>query len=213
MINEAQKYRFPVIETQIFPNVLFFGILYHFKGICFEVCENYQKRSFRNRYIIGTTQGKLNMSIPLQKGKNESQAIRLVNISYDFNWQQQQWNAIQSAYGKSPYFIYYKDEIQDLIFQKTNSLFEFNQKIIQMICSLIKLPCEFEYTTDFNPENSISFYNKINLQSNTGQAEYYQVFQKDRFIPNLSILDTLFRLGPETLLYVKSTKSLLDKLI
>lgn len=151
-----------------------------------------KKRSFRNRYIIGTTQGKLNMSIPLQKGKNESQAIRLVNISYDFNWQQQQWNAIQSAYGKSPYFIYYKDEIQDLIFQKTNSLFEFNQKIIQMICSLIKLPCEFEYTTDFNPENSISFYNKINLQSNTGQAEYYQVFQKDRFIPNLSILDTLF---------------------
>ena len=100
-----------------------------------------------------------------------------------------------------------------MIFQKTNSLFEFNQKIIQMICSLIKLPCEFEYTTDFNPENSISFYNKINLQSNTGQAEYYQVFQKDRFIPNLSILDTLFHLGPETLLYVKSTKSLLDKLI
>jgi hypothetical protein len=204
MSDLLQKYKFPIIETQVFPNIQYFTLILKHKGLTLEANENYQKRSFRNRYHIGSQKGILNLSIPLSKGKNEQQSIREVIISFDHNWQSQHWNSICSSYGKSPYFIYYKDEIKELLFSTEGSLFQYNQNIILEICKLLKIPIAIEHTTDFEKNIQASHYNKLKLNSLVQTIPYYQVYaKKSQFLNNLSILDLLFHMGPESILYLR----------
>ena len=204
MSDLSQKYKFPIIETHVFPNIQYFTLILKHKGLTLEANENYQKRSYRNRYCIGSQKGILNLSIPLSKGKNEQQSIRDVIISSDHNWQSQHWNSICSSYGKSPYFIYYKDEIKELLLSNEKSLFQYNKNIILEICNMLKIPITIEPTTGFEKNAETSFYNKIKLNNPMDSIPYYQVYEKEnQFLNNLSILDLIFHMGPESILYLR----------
>jgi hypothetical protein len=178
--------------------------------------ENYTKRSFRNRAYIATANGILRLSIPLAKGKNERQAIREVQISYEEPWQQKHWTAICSAYGNAPFFEYYKDDLQPLFETKEASLFEYNKKILQTLFYVLDMHVDIQYSKAFLPidkENAYDFRNKINPKANAYALDaqfkvvpYQQVFQeKTGFIPNLSILDLIFCKGPETMTILEAS--------
>jgi len=178
-------------------------------NVCIEAFEHYQKRSFRNRYRIGSTQGLLELSIPLLKGKNQQQNIRDVKISYDSNWPAQHVKAIKSSYGKSAYFIYYKDILFELILKNEIYLFDFNWNALQLISNLIPINLSLQNSEKFQTtpdETCFNLRNKIHLKSDllTSYPPYYQVFSnKTGFISNLSILDLLFHQGPEAIYYLQ----------
>ena len=173
--------------------------------------ENYQKRSYRNRCHVIGSHGLERLSIPLQSGKHEQQPITQVRISYDRPWFASHWNTIKSAYGRAPYFEHYGDELKEILYDKYDYLFELNSAILNWLTRSIGLKMN-TYTSDYDkiPLDSIDLRNfihfkKDNIDVNFSTVSYFQVFDdRQDFEPNLSVIDVLFALGPETKGYLRS---------
>lgn len=181
--------------------------------ICWEVKDNYQKQTFRNRCYICTDTGKHMLNIPIKHvGKNRrKQFYSEVEIDNHYPWQRQHWRTLQTAYRTSPFFEFYEDEIAPLYKLDFTHLLEFNLKTIATICDCLQIKMPTERTTMYQPEITdkrdgrylIDSKSKIPFQ----HPEYVQVFSdRNPFIPNLSILDLLFNEGTNTLPYLKNLK-------
>jgi len=193
-----------LLSTAYLPPIAWFQHLLHADKVYLEQCENYSKQSYRNRCRILTANGSMDLSIPIQhKGK---QAINEVLIQEAEMWRKQHWQAICSAYGKSAFFLYYKDAFEPF-FQAGSSinLFEHNLKLIQLVLRFLKVNIPIELTERFEsvPPNMVDLRNYFQAKTNVHSQEliiykpYLQVFsEKYSFQPNLSILDILFNQGP-----------------
>src|SRR5689334_23371046 len=100
-----------LVPIPYLPRVSWFVSLLSFSSVCWYTQELYDKRHPRNRAFIATANGPQVLSIPLINGRSQRQPLNLVRPSYDNKWQREHVNAIQTAYGRSPYFPYYADEI------------------------------------------------------------------------------------------------------
>src|SRR6202790_5862619 len=103
-----------ISELQYFPPITFFTALYKETYVYFDIYEIYRKMSFRNRCLIAGAQGIISLSVPLQDGRNQQLPMNEVLISDTDNWQSRHFKSIQSAYNRSPFFEYYKNEIAGL---------------------------------------------------------------------------------------------------
>jgi len=177
-----------------------------------EACCNYQKQSYRNRCKIATEAGVMTLSIPIDKPSGKV-LTRDVRISSHDNWQHLHWTAIFSAYQSSPYFEYYSDELRP--FYEPNRykyLYDFNIELQNTICSLLNITPKIEYSTEYiQPQaGDTDLREKIHPKQPIFEQEkllpYYQVFSKRHgFIPDLSILDLLFNMGPESIFLLLPT--------
>lgn len=211
---EKVSERSVLIELQLFPNIAYFLALCAAERIVFEAEEHYQKSSFRNRYYIASVHGHLRLSVPLLKGKHQQMPVREVMVDDRQNWRQLHWRSIQTAYGKSPFFEFYKDELYTSFHQKEPHLFSWSLNNIRMLIKWLGLDIEWSLSESYIPEkcgSDIDLRNVIlpegsdNLSLMAASFEYEQVFSaKKGFQQNLSILDLLFCLGPEAGAKIKS---------
>ena len=131
-----------------------------------------------------------------------------IRISDHGNWRHLHWNALQSAYGESPFFDYYQDDIRPFYEQHWTYLLDFNEAIRARMCELIDITPEVSLTRVFNAKADDDFREAINPKHPAPDADfipkaYYQVYQqKHGFLPNLSILDLLMNMGPESIFYL-----------
>ena len=200
-----------VQEVQIFgPITSFLTFMINPVGITIESQENYQKRSFRNKYRLAGPNGIIQESIPLVKGKNHGTPIKEVKISYDTSWPNHHINSIKTCYGSAPFFVHYADEIFTLLSSQEESLFKFCIDSLQLINKLMGLGLEFKPTDTYihTYDDYIDIRNKVNLKSEVSHMmSYNQVFEeKFGFRSGLSILDLLFCLGPESRLWLERNK-------
>ena len=115
-----------LLETQYLPSIQYCSKFCSADPVVIEQHENYRKGTYRNRSHIASANGLLRLTIPLQKGKNQQQNIRTVRIAYNQPWQAQHWTSIQSAYGNSPFFEFYADELQPFFKKKETFLWDWN---------------------------------------------------------------------------------------
>jgi hypothetical protein len=172
-----------------------------------EKFENYQKRSERNKYNIINHLGIQTLTIPLKSGKNNQHIITDVKISYDENWQKFHLKCIESAYRKAPFYEYYMDQISLLFHKKHEFLWDFNTEVVTSILKILKSDKSVRFTKNFQksyPERVIDLRKPYSVDLNSFHF-YNQVFE-DRlpFIPNASILDSLFCLGPRCKQYLEN---------
>ncbi len=232
-------------------------------------CEPFIKQTYRNRCIIATTQGTQTLTVPIdhslpidhspltidhssdapanvQCSMFNVQCIKDILISDHGNWRHLHWNALKSAYGESPFFEYYADDIRPFFEKKWKFLWDFNWEIMEKMCELLSidhcpltidhsLPIDhspltidhssltIDHSSDAPANVQCSMFNvqwKMNVQYSKDfrttinpkhpqpdpdfvSKPYYQVYQqKHGFIPNLSILDLLFNMGNEAILYL-----------
>ncbi|MFZ4545021.1 MAG: WbqC family protein [Saprospiraceae bacterium] len=198
-----------LIETQYFsPIPVFSQIALNDTGIIVEQFEHYQKRSFRNKCTIATANGLQVLTIPLVSGKNAQQLIRDVKISDEDRWQAIHWQAIRSAYGKSPFFEYYSDYFEPLYAKKQVFLFDFNFELLNLVLKLLKMEIPVECSTAYYKSHDsagdvVDCRNQFSkITTETVAKKYPQVFEdRHGFIPFLSIIDLLFCMGPNSKLY------------
>jgi hypothetical protein len=205
-----QNYQNLIIETQIFPSIPVIAILLNTSEVIIESREHYQKRSFRNRYHIGSHQGMMELSVPLKKAKNNHQLITEVLISYDLDWPGQHWKAIQTSYGRAAYFLYYKDQVRELLFNNAVNLFDLNQASLKFIQDVLQFDLNLNCSIVYNKicdEKYLDLRSAFHLEFSRMYSglPYYQVYSAQTdFIPGLSFLDLLFHKGPESFTFLQN---------
>ena len=173
-----------------------------------EQFENLPKQTLRNRCHIFGANGKLNLTIPLKK--NGKRAMKDIEISYNENWQKLHWKSIKNVYQSAPYFEYYEDQLKTIYEGNVSSLLAFNLKAISIILKLLKTEKAYSLTEQYEatPQGK-DLRNAFEAKKDSifPGKPYYQVFSdKMGFLADLSILDLICNLGPETQGYLKSLK-------
>lgn len=196
-----------LLSTTFFGPVQWYQKLYRYDRVCIDQQETFQKQTYRNRCLIATTQGIQALTVPVVHGSNR--LITSIGISDHGNWRHLHWQALQSAYGDSPFFEYYEDDIRPFFTERNwERLIDYNDDICRKMCELLDIHPQFFPPSSFNFPSSSDFRTAISPKHPQPDPEfqprpYYQVYrQKHGFLPNLSILDLLFNMGPESIFYL-----------
>lgn len=187
--------------------VQYYCKLYAARKVYEERCDNYIKQTYRNRCVIATANGPLSLTIPVVR-KGNNQPMRDVEISDHGRWTELHWNAIVSAYEQSPYFEYYADDFRPFYEKPFHFLVDFNEALQSLVCSLLNIEIDIEHTTTYlkEAESGVQDFRTIVSPKQSLEADpafkpcpYYQVFlMRHGFMPNMSIIDLLFNMGPES---------------
>ena len=193
----------PLLPTAYFAPISYYAILLQYSNCSTEHHEHFVKQSIRNRCEIYGANGKLRLTIPKQRKGSSKTIIKEIQISYKQDWQKEHWNAIVSAYNSSPYFEYYKDEFLPFFENKEEYIVNFNKKLQTLILNILQEERVINSTEEYCKKGNFSDLRNHDWELKT-QKKYDQVFmEKQGFIPNLSILDLLFNLGPESSEYLE----------
>lgn len=201
-----------LISTAYLPSIEYFAMLMRADKVIIEKEETYPKQTYRNRCKILTANGPLNLSIPVNKTLGNNTKIKDIEIINYECWFTNHWRAISSAYSNSPFFLYYKDDLEKHFKGNSTSLLDYNTELTNELLSLIGINKSLKYSESFTiPEdlpNDFRYSSSPKKEESTiCFKEYIQVFSsKFAFAPNLSIIDLLFNLGPETKEYLRSLK-------
>lgn len=200
----------PIISTAYCPSIIYFAFLAQTEEVLIEQFETFPKQTLRNRAIILTANGPLSLIVPVERPNGNHTLTKDINISYRENWHIQHWRAIESAYNTSPYFLYYKDGLEKIYKERPSSLIELNNKIIHYLAKKIKIECKTTLTEQFEPFKEQDLRTILTNKKEPFEIhfeEYNQVFNtKYPFVPNASILDLLFNMGPDTKKYLMEQK-------
>ena len=197
------------LHPTYFPNILTMSVVVN-KSVEWEVWDNYQKQTYRNRCIICTDQGVHRLTVPIQHvgGEEGRQLYRDVKLDHSMPWLRQHWRGLQTAYRTSPFFEFYEDELVGLFEKQHRYLLEMNFEILEVLADLIGFEMPELQTEKYQPEipqeEDARFLVKAKDTIHFKNEAYTQVFaDRHGFIPNVSVLDLLFNMGPESLAYLK----------
>jgi len=193
-----------LIDNQCFPFNNLFKYSFNKTHIIIISCESYQKMKFRNRFVVAGSNGEINLSVPVQDGRNKKTVFKDVRICYDENWQINHWRTIVSCYNRSPFFEFYRDSLEPFFVNRRPFLFDYNLDILLWLQSVLHFKGKIEVVESLPPQFATEELEDVRNKCLPGSYQnepsiyYPQVFE-DRigFKPNLSILDLLFNTGPD----------------
>lgn len=168
------------------------------------------KQTFRNRAVIATENGAQSLTIPVVHDGTKV-AMRDVRISEHGNWRHQHWNAMVSAYRKSPFFEYYADDFAHFYEERDGFLLDFNLRLHAVVSELLGLERNVRLMSDEAADGVVDLRRiaepkALECVEGIALQPYYQVFAgRNGFLPALSIVDLLFNMGPEGLLVLRDS--------
>jgi hypothetical protein len=201
-----------LIELQYFPCVAYFAVLLTAPENLIEGAEYYEKQTYRNRCYIRAANQIDCLTVPVKRS-NSKQYIRDVEIDYSLKWQHQHWQAICSAYGKSPFFEYFAPDFEKIFNTDYKYLFDLNYDLLTLCLKSLGQSVRLNITKEYvkYPEEAVidlrsAIHPKkdMDLLGFFSSAPYNQLFGKE-FAQNLSVLDLLFCEGPNAAFVVRQS--------
>lgn len=192
-----------VLPACYLPPLSYFSVIQsHPSPILLEKHEHFPKQTYRTRASIYAANGKLDLIIPVQRGRSGHTPMGEVQISYEWDWQRLHWSSLQTAYRSAAYFEYYEDEFAPFYQQRYDRLFDYNAGLLALLLRLLKIERTFSFTENYRQDypEVCDFRQRIHPKKPpivSPVKSYYQVFSdRHGFISDLSIVDLLFNHGP-----------------
>lgn len=198
-----------LLHPSYFPSISHYVAMEQADTILFEIEDNFQKQTNRNRTYIYSPNGIQILNIPVKHTKEAHQKTKDIIIDNDSDWQKQHFKSLETAYRSSPFFEFFEDEIRPFYEKKHNYLLDLNFESIAIVSKCLRKKITFETTTEYLREvdqnNTNDYRFLIDGKKDTSIVNrYMQVFEdKHGFITNLSILDLLFNEGKFTIDYLR----------
>jgi hypothetical protein len=216
-----------LLSTTYFGPIQWYQKLNRYDHCVIEQFDNFQKQTYRNRCRIATANGSQVLTVPVERTEGKC-LMRDVRISDHGAWRHLHWNALQSAYGESPFFEFYADDLHPFFERRWTFLLDFNMDITNKLCELLDIHPRLSLTTNYIPSTSgeeektlgedekspeemepfIDFREAIHPKHPLPDADfaprpyYQQHAPRNGFQPNLSILDLLFNEGNEAIFFL-----------
>jgi hypothetical protein len=198
-----------LLHPVYFPNIVTTAALVT-NEVIWEVHDNYQKQTFRNRCHICTDLGKHMLNLPIQHvgGNQGRQKYKDVKLDNTYNWQRQHWRTLQTAYRTSPFFEFYEDDLAPIFEKPITYLLDLNFKTIDFLCACLSIENSIDKTSEYSLKignyKDLRYLVNAKKTNNKEQETYNQVFiERHGFVKNTSTLDLLFNEGPSALSYLK----------
>lgn len=190
-----------VLPSYYLPPISWFArMLNSDEPILVEQWANYRKQTLHNRCWIDSPNGKLALSVPIDRSTfvGGKCLMKDVRISEHSDWQRQHWYALESSYYNSPFFEYLQDDFHPIYLKRWKWLMDLNETLTATCLELLDVsPVTIGRTEEYVPTEDVD--------NPLVPNEYYQVFKaKHGFQPDLSIIDLIFNMGPESILYLKN---------
>lgn len=162
------------------------------------ICANgrFDKRcKSTHRFTIADTRGPLELTVPIAKPYGRTWADTA--ISRHGEWWTTMATALESAYGRTPYFEFYADEFLGIIAHP--------EQLTSVADLCMRFDRAIRHAIGLHKEVTIAPADAIPAQIIPWHPEpYWQVRRESLgFIQGLSILDMVFNLGPETLIWLQ----------
>ncbi|MCX8081099.1 MAG: WbqC family protein [Bacteroidia bacterium] len=133
-----------------------------------------------NRCYISNDKGIEALSVPVRK-ISTAMPLHEVEISYGRRWQHDHEIAIKSAYGKTPFYYFFSDDLKELFSTEYRFLYEFNRHGMNLILKWLQWE---------------DFY-ELKMINDFLTKPYMNHFQVE--IPDahkISVVEIIFRFGP-----------------
>lgn len=196
-----------LLHPTYFPSISHYIAMVQAEEIEFEVDDNFQKQTNRNRMYIYSANGIQMLNIPTKHSIEKHQKYRDIRIENAFDWQKNHFKSLEASYRTSPFFEFFEDDILPIFQKKHSFLMDLNFETFEIVNDCLGINLPYTKTTEYfhTVENTIDVRHLANGKKDTTQLEpYTQVFEeKHGFIQNLSILDVLFNEGRHAVEYLK----------
>jgi hypothetical protein len=196
-----------LIHPSYFPSISHFVAMAQSDLVTFEMDDNFQKQTNRNRMYIYSPNGIQLLNIPIKHSKEAHQKTKDVKLETAFDWQKQHFKSLDAAYRSSPFFEYFEDDILPIFQKKHTFLMDLNLETMSVVSKCLGLEFDYNETTEYFHEvtDKTDLRNLVNGKKDHSQFDpFTQVFgEKHGYLNNLSILDLLFNEGRYALDYLK----------
>ncbi len=203
-----------LLSTSYLPPIAWMALLAQQKEVRIELGETYPKQTYRNRCEIAMPQGKMDLSIPVKRPLGSKTKTYDIVLDPNKAWQRHHLRSIETAYASSPFYMYYKDDLERILKSEHTHLHELNKALLHWLTDSLNIDTTIHYTHNFtlpHPENNKDYRFVIHPKNDSdiigieSIPTYQQVFSdKYPFIPMLSVIDLLFNLGPEATYYLQN---------
>ncbi|CAM4016167.1 WbqC family protein [Flavobacterium weaverense] len=198
-----------LLHPTYFPSISHFVAIAQSENVTFEVEDNFQKQTNRNRTYIYSPNGIQLLNIPIKHSKENRQKTKDIKIEPEFDWQKQHFKSLETAYRSSPFFEFFEDDLRPIFDRKYIFLLDLNFEVLEIVLKCMRMKVDFgktlEYFHEIGDNSVIDLRNLVEgKKDNSTFQNYTQVFDdKYGFINNLSVLDLLFNEGKYAMDYLK----------
>ncbi|MBR6179818.1 MAG: WbqC family protein [Prevotella sp.] len=154
-----------LLSTTYFGPVQWYQKLHRYDTVWLERHDSFIKQTYRNRCVIAATHGPLTLTVPVAHD-GASPLTRDMRISDHGDWRRLHWNAIRSAYGESPFFEFYADDLAPFFEKRWEFLVDFNEAIMEKMCELLDIRPNVKHTERYgNTESLMALETSVSLGS------------------------------------------------
>ena len=205
-----------LLHPTYFPSISHFAAMAQSENITFEIEDNFQKQTNRNRVYIYSPNGIQLLNIPVKHSKESHQKTKDIRIETEFDWQKQHFKSLEAAYRSSPFFEFFEDDLRPFFEKKHEFLLDLNFEALEVVSKCLRMKMSYKTTTEYFHEVDTTvitdYRSLVNGKKDFSIFENYtQVFDdKHGFINNLSVLDLLFNEGKYAMDYLRKQQLIIE---
>ena len=191
-----------LLPPRLFASVAYYAIMAAYPKAAIYTDARYRKNDkLTHRFEIADTRGKLMLTVPIVHPSG-IEKWNEVMVSSHGRWNETIPIALESAYGRTPFFEFYVDRLMPLFEIKEESIINLCLRADDIVRKILKLKTQ---VVDYNINENYDIFINNKIDNIFVKINPYWQIRIDQlgFISNLSILDLIFNLGPEAELYLE----------